>query len=198
MRLSILERGHPPRNRVLLRLMALTSGGEPDDVVKTMLYRPRFFGRAWAALTRSAMRGPSPWTPAEREVLGAYVSRRNRTPFCHAIHTRTASLGLGRRVDDAVLCDPASSDLDRRVTATLAFLDRAVDGAATPEDVRRLRDAGVSDAEILDAVEVCFVFNLVNRLANSLGYTNDGSDGSWRSARALHRMGYKMPSFALR
>jgi alkylhydroperoxidase family enzyme len=198
MRLGTLDRGHPRKNRVLLGIMAAAGGDEPDDVVKTMLYRPRFFGRAWAALVRSAMRGPSPWTPAEREVLGAYVSRKNVTPFCHAIHTRTASIGLRRRVDGAVLGDPAKNGLDPRLVATFAFLDRAVNGDATAEDVRTLRAAGVTYAETLDAVEVCFVFNLVNRLANSLGFSNDGPDAAWRSARALHRMGYKVPRFALR
>ena len=198
MRLRILEGGHPARNRLLLRAMAAIAGSEPDDVIKTMLYRPRFFGRAWAALTRSAMRGPSPWSPAEREVLGAYVSRRNATPFCHAIHTRTASLGLRRRIDDAALADPAASGLGPRLIATMAFLDKAVSGRATAEDVRALRAAGVTVAEILDAVEVCFVFNVINRVANALGFTNDDAESSWRSARALHRLGYRVPGFALR
>jgi uncharacterized peroxidase-related enzyme len=196
-RLSILERGHPPFNRMALRLMRVI-GGDPDDVVKTMLYRPAFFGRAWSALVRSVMRAPSPWTAGEREVFGACVSRLNATPFCEAIHTRTASLALETTVDDRVLDDPGGSGLGPRVAATLAFLRTAATGEATPDDVATLRASGVTDRELLDAVEVCFVFNLVNRLANALGYSSPDDESCRRSAVMLHKMGYKMPRMLLR
>ena len=53
MRLTILRQGHSRRNRLAMRIMGAVAGGEPDDVIKTSLYRPEFFGRAWIGLLRA-------------------------------------------------------------------------------------------------------------------------------------------------
>lgn len=94
MRLQILEHGHG-RNRIALKLMRTVGRAEPDDVVKASLYRPELFGAAWIALLRETMRGPSPWSRGEREVLGAFTSRLNDCSYCTAIHSGTAALAPG-------------------------------------------------------------------------------------------------------
>lgn len=53
----------------------------PSDVVKTLLYRPDFFGNAMSALFQTALRGPSEWSVGERELFAAFVSRQNQCPF---------------------------------------------------------------------------------------------------------------------
>ena len=63
MRLRILEHGHGQLGRMTLRVMRALAGVEPDDVVKTSLYRPAFFGRPRLKLLREVLRGPSPWRP---------------------------------------------------------------------------------------------------------------------------------------
>jgi len=56
--------------------------GEPTvDVVKTLHYRPELFGRPFSAAVDEAMRGPSEWTPGERELFAAFVSSRNQCVF---------------------------------------------------------------------------------------------------------------------
>jgi hypothetical protein len=40
----------------------------------------------------------------------------------------------------------------------------------TAADVDAVRGAGVSDAAIEDALTVCFGFNLIDRIADSLGF----------------------------
>ena len=42
------------------------------------------------------------------------------------------------------------------------------------EDVERLRQAGISDGEILEANQIIGYFNYVNRLLNGLGVSTDG------------------------
>jgi hypothetical protein len=55
---------------------------EPDfDVVRTMRYRPELFGRPFSAALQQAMRGPSDWSPGERELFAAFVSRQNQCVF---------------------------------------------------------------------------------------------------------------------
>jgi AhpD family alkylhydroperoxidase len=36
------------------------------------------------------LRGPSPFTEAERELIAAYVSGLNRCRYCHGVHSATA------------------------------------------------------------------------------------------------------------
>ena len=81
MRLSILERGHTWGVRFLLRFIRLVSRKEPADVVKTLYYRPAFYGGPYCTLLQDIMRGPSGWTVGERELFAAFVSKLNHCPF---------------------------------------------------------------------------------------------------------------------
>jgi hypothetical protein len=190
MRLDVLEHGHGRRNRFALRAMGAVARAEPDDVVKTSLYRPELFGRPWIALLRSTMRGPSPWTPGERELLGAFTSRRNACPYCTAIHSGTASLALGTEVDEAGLDAWREGAFGPRLTAAFALVDTG--------DVAAARQAGLTDQEIIDAVQVRFVFDVVNRLANALGYSWATEADKQAGIRVLHRLGYRLPAVLLR
>ena len=81
MRLAKVESGHGLGSRLFLRAARLVSRGEPDDIVKTLSYRPRFFGQPMLAVTDRALRGPSEWSVGERELFAAYTSRLNQCPF---------------------------------------------------------------------------------------------------------------------
>ncbi len=81
MRLRQVERGHRLRQRLLLGLIRLVSRRRVPDVVKTLLYRPEFFGRPMCEWTQAVMRGPSPWSVGERELFAAVTSRLNQCVF---------------------------------------------------------------------------------------------------------------------
>jgi hypothetical protein len=81
MRLDKLDHGHTLGQKLLFKVIKLTSGFRPPDVVKTLMYRKAFFGEAQTALTQDVMRGPSAWTVGEREIFAAFVSRVNQCPF---------------------------------------------------------------------------------------------------------------------
>src|SRR5215470_8643284 len=116
MRLRMLDGGHRLRQRIALTIIRLASRTAPDPVAKVSLYRPELFGSRWLQLVESVMRGPSEWSEAERELLGAFVSRLNHRPFCVGIHTGIAEHRLHAR--------------DRRETRSLARrrVRPAVDG----------------------------------------------------------------------
>ena len=83
MRLKIVESGHRLPQKLILRMIRLLSGDphQPYDVVKTMLYRPDFFGKPYSEVLQPVMRGPSSWTVAERELFAAFTSRKNECQF---------------------------------------------------------------------------------------------------------------------
>lgn len=80
MRLKCLDEGHALAERLKLAFIGLV-GGKPPDVVKMLLYRPRYFGDPFSDLLHDVMRGPSRWTVAERELFAAYTSQLNHCVF---------------------------------------------------------------------------------------------------------------------
>lgn len=82
--------------------------------------------------------------------------------------------------------------MDARVRAALALLEtmtlRPDDlGAA---DVTPLLEAGVSEAGVVDALYVGFVFNTIDRIADSLGFLAVTPEGYGKSAHRLLKRGY--------
>jgi hypothetical protein len=76
MRLACVEQGY----RLPEHLVA-QGYSQPSDVVKTLLYRPEFFGDTMSALFQAALRGPSVWSVGQRELFAAFVSQLNRCRF---------------------------------------------------------------------------------------------------------------------
>ena len=81
MRLAVLDRGHAFRAKVLLGFIKLVSRRDPPDVIKTLKYRPEFFGDHMGGLFQEVMRGPSPWPVGDRELMAAFVSKMNECEF---------------------------------------------------------------------------------------------------------------------
>lgn len=81
MRLDAVERGHRLLQKLQLGMIRLLSGRRAQDIVRTLRYRPAFFGAPFSAWTQAAMRGPSPWSVGERELFAAFTSRLNRCRF---------------------------------------------------------------------------------------------------------------------
>lgn len=81
MRLRVVERGHRLPQKLVMGVIRLMSGHRVVDVVRTLLYRPEFFGRAMGAWTHAVMRGPSPWAVWERELFAAFASKLNQCVF---------------------------------------------------------------------------------------------------------------------
>lgn len=81
MRLHNVSHGHRWPQKLKLGFIRLVSRSEAPDVVKTLLYRPAFFGTPFSASLQQVMRGPSDWSIGERELFAAFVSRLNQCLF---------------------------------------------------------------------------------------------------------------------
>ena len=81
MRLDILDRGHTFAKKALFVMIRAVSRHPVPDVVKTLTYRPDFFGGPMTEVFQEVMRGPSEWSIGERELMAAYVSKANECEF---------------------------------------------------------------------------------------------------------------------
>ena len=81
MRVSRVEHGHRFKQRLMLGLIRILGRRRVPDVVKTLLYRPEFFGRPQCEWTQAVMRGPSEWSVGERELFAAFTSKLNQCVF---------------------------------------------------------------------------------------------------------------------
>jgi len=81
MRLAVVDQAHAPAEAEVLAVIRERSGHEPLGVVKTLLYRPELFGTPFSEALDRVMRGPSDWSPGERELFAGFTSLLNQCPF---------------------------------------------------------------------------------------------------------------------
>ena len=81
MNLQNVESGHRLRHKLMLGMIHVMRRRRAPDVLRTVFYRPEFFGRAFGQALQAAMRGPSEWTVGERELFAAFTSRMNECMF---------------------------------------------------------------------------------------------------------------------
>ena len=81
MRLKKVESGQKLSKKLILALIGLKLGERAPDVLRTLWYRPEFFGSHYSRYLNAVMRGPSEWSVGERELFAAFVSGANECPF---------------------------------------------------------------------------------------------------------------------
>jgi uncharacterized peroxidase-related enzyme len=119
------------------------------------------------------LRGDSPFTAGERELIAAYVSGLNNCNYCRAVHSQTAvALGISSDVMANVISGAQSVDISGRIGPVLAFVRKLTlsPGEITAADVNTILASGWDDRALHDAVAICGLFNLMNRLVNGLGF----------------------------
>jgi uncharacterized peroxidase-related enzyme len=93
---------------------------------------------------------------------------------------------------DAVLENWRTAPIDERVRAMLGFLEKLTlePDRVTGGDARLLRAAGMSDNAIEDAIHVCVLFNVYDRLADAFEFDIPDRTGFAKSAEMLLKRGY--------
>jgi uncharacterized peroxidase-related enzyme len=92
----------------------------------------------------------------------------------------------------AVLENWRTAPIEPKLRAQLEFLEKLTlrPDEVRPRDVEPLRAAGLSDEAIEDAINVCALFNIYDRMADSLGWYLPEPAGYAASAQNLMKRGY--------
>lgn len=90
--------------------------------------------------------------------------------------------------------DWRTAPLRPELKATLGFLEKLtlLPDEIGPEDAAAVRAAGVSDQALRDAITVCALFNMIVRMADSLGWDVPSPERLRMRAPAMLEGGYAL------
>ncbi len=170
MLLHQIERGAYFNHRLLRRFISLASGMRFRGAARIALNKRPLLGASLGAWTQSAMRGPSAWSIAERELMAAMVTQWNSCALCTDMLGAAAARHMGRAAVDAVLSDYHSAPISDGLKVTLEFLEIMTlqPRKMTEEGVNAVIDSGISMETLIDAIEVGVVLKLISRYAGAL------------------------------
>jgi len=99
---------------------------------------------------------------------------------------------MGDEITRAVLDDWRTAPIDKKLRAALNLIEKLT---LTPDriesgDIDALRADGLSDEAIEDAIHVTVLFNIMDRIADSLGFEIPTAKGFARAADVLLKRGY--------
>ncbi len=124
-------------------------------------------------LYKTLLFGRSGLKRAERELIATIVSSINGCDYCthHHAEALRAYWKDEERVDSIINIEPEKANLSERELAMVDYARRLTEQPTemTESHAQRLRDAGLSDRDILDVNLITSYFNFVNRVAEGLG-----------------------------
>ena len=118
------------------------------------------------------MRGPSPFSEAERELIAAYVSGLNRCRYCRRVHTATAErLGAPPGAVERLIEAGDAATVAPRMRPVLDYAEKLTRDPAelTEADAAAVYAAGWDETALYHLVAVTALFNYMNRLVEGLG-----------------------------
>ncbi len=118
------------------------------------------------------LRGPSELTPGERELIAAFVSGLNSCDYCQGVHQAVAErFGIEHGLLAALLEDVDTAPVRDALKPVFAYVRKLT---RTPSrmvqaDADAVLAAGWQPRTLFDAVSVCALFNLMNRIVEGVG-----------------------------
>jgi uncharacterized peroxidase-related enzyme len=144
----------------------------PDAGVRHILQMNKPVGRALVQLHEALLRGDSPLTPAQHELIAAYVSGLNDCQYCFGVHAETASqFGVPEEHLRKMLFDLADVQMEERMRPLLEYVRRLTlsPHQLVQADADAVFAAGWSERELHDAILTTCLFNFMNRLLDGHG-----------------------------
>lgn len=178
--------------RIIAQIVRFVDGFNPD-IVRVFLYRKEFFGELFQSRFHDTLRGDSEWSFGERELMSAFVSMKNACRYCTNAHRATAGRFVGDATAEVVLKAPETAPVSDKLRVMLTFLDKLTISPrdVTPNDIDVLRQAGISEDAITNAVEICAQFCIINRLADTFGFRLQTPKELANEAKTLSTKHYK-------
>ena len=137
--------------------------------------------------THRLMRGPSPLSIGDRELIAAYTSALNACRYCSGAHgAAAAAFGYSADLLKEMVDDLEAAPIEERLRNLLGFIRTLTltPTRVTPEDVTAVIAAGWSELALRHAIAICSRYCMVNRLVMAHGTEADAAE--------LERVGERM------
>ena len=149
-------------------------------------------GKLLSEYHEQILRGPSPLSVADRELIAAYVSGLNRCNFCHGTHLAAAELfGVSGELVRSLVGDQALTAASENLRPLLAYARKLTldQSGIVAEDAECVFRAGWSERALHDLILIAATFNFMNRFIH--GHGIEGNQSLWTErGRYLFENGY--------
>ena len=152
--------------------MPFFSGLDDNSAAPDILKMNPAAGKALAGYIRAVVEQPSPLSRGERELIAAYVSGLNACTYCFGVHSLTAAhFGLEEEAIEAMLDDLDTAPMDEKMKPMLRLAGKLTQEPAktVQADIDAILAAGWDEQAVHDAINVCCLFNFMNRLMDGHG-----------------------------
>jgi len=161
-----------------------------------VMFRPET-GKPLYELAQVLLRGESTLTPAERELIAAYVSYRNNCTFCYSSHAAAARClyeGDAGIVDE-VLKDMQQAPVSNKLKALLNIAGKVqiLGTEVTQADIDAARELGATDRELHDTVLIAASFSMFNRYVDGLASLTPTEPEAYAEMGVRMAKGYTLP-----
>lgn len=139
------------------------------------------------------MREESPFTPAQRELIAAFVSAQNGCEYCRDSHTGVATqLGQPEGLVEKLVNDLETANLDQKMKPVLRYVKKLTltPNQVTQTDIDAILSVGWDETAVVHANLVCAFFNLMNRWVEGLGIEST-PQAVRQASHHLSRYGYQ-------
>jgi uncharacterized peroxidase-related enzyme len=172
----------------------------PDGVPgirSLVMYRPDT-GKHLYDLAHVLLREPSPLTPAEREMIAAYVSSRNNCIFCMSSHAAAARelYRDDRHVVDCVIGNLDEAPVSDKMKALLNIAGKVQRNGkeVATDDILKAQQYGAEDRDIHDTVLIAAAFSMFNRYVDGLATLTPTDPKVYEEmGRRMTTIGYVLP-----
>lgn len=163
----------------------------PEEADPVYVYK-RYpeWSEPWSKVQNAVMRGPSSLSPAERELIAAFVSGLNACQYCHGGHVFMAeALGVEPDLIADLLDDVDKADVDEKLKPILRYAHKLTltPGRMIQADADAIFDAGWDERAFQDVIMVCAMFNFMNRLVDGFGIQRVAFTGDREASMAAIR-----------
>lgn len=163
-----------------------------------VMFRPET-GKSLYELAQVLLRGESPLSAADRELMAAYVSHLNDCLFCTSSHAAAARCLYGNESNtvDEVLTNIERSGVSDKLKALLHIAGKVqvLGKEVSPEDIGRARELGADDREIHDTVLIAATFCMFNRYVDGLSSLTPTDPEEYAAmGKRMAEKGYVLPT----
>jgi uncharacterized peroxidase-related enzyme len=122
------------------------------------------------------LRGSSPFSEGERELIATYVSGVNQCRYCFGVHSATAELlGIPRPTIDLLIDDVEVAPVDEKMKPVLRYAGKLTRDprSVSQVDADAILAAGWDETALYHCVAITALFNFMNRLVEGMGIELD-------------------------